>query len=428
MGDFTTVVERYMDARGLGVRATARAAGLSDHSMLSKVLNGRRSVTPYIAAKLDRALGASGEIVAAAQSAMADASAAQSSARSAAIPAAKEQPGRKRERPPNYLHAEALGDPFESLRQRMNEAFNRGAMTDAVLDDWERTALRYGRATRDRPASVLIGDLGRDLEELNGLLTCPLSVSAMRRLTRVAAQMSGLMCLAFCLLDDRPAFRRWARTARLAGREAGDPETLSWILAQEAHGHYYSGDLLEAIDVAGHGYEVSRVPCAGTALAAALEARAQATLGRDKKTRDALARAEDALSHLGGEALIPSALGYNEASFRFHEGNAYTHLGDVKSAIKAQDRALELCDPDNYTDWSMTRLDRALCLIRADEIAEGLRYALETVERLDESRRRGIISLRAKTIVQSLPEKAKSLPAVRDIGELLTLTGGTESQ
>ena len=51
------------------------------------------------------------------------------------------------------------------------------------------------------------------------------------------------MCLIFCILDDRPSFRGWARTARIAGNEAGDPETLSWILAQEAHGHYYSGDI-----------------------------------------------------------------------------------------------------------------------------------------------------------------------------------------
>jgi tetratricopeptide (TPR) repeat protein len=422
MGDFAAIVTRHMDARSMSVRETARAAGYSDHTYLSRVLNGHQKISPYLAMRVDRALGAGGEIIAAAESAIADASANSPSALSR-----KGQPGRKQEDLAHHLHAEAASDPFELLRQQMNEAFSRGALTDAVLEDWERTAIRYGRATRDRPASVLIGDLGRDLEELNGLLSRPLSVSAMRRLARVAAQMSGLMCLTFCILDDRPAFRRWARTARLAGREAGDPQTLSWILAQEAHGHFYSGDLLEAIEIARHGYDVSRVPCAGTALAAALEGRAHATLGRDKETRDALARAEDSLSHLAGEALIPSALGYDEASFRFHEGNAYTHLGDFKSALKAQDRALELCEPDNYTDWSMTRLDRALCLIRADEITEGLRYAAETIARLDETRRKGIISLRAGAVLESLPKQAKSLPAARDMGELLMLTAGADS-
>lgn len=409
MGEFAAVVQRYMSSRSMSVRATASAAGYSDHTLLSKVLNGHKPVTPYLAAKLDRALGADGEIVAAAQSAMADAKVASASA---------------------HPRAEVVSDPVESLRQQMNDVFSRGAMTGTVLDDWERTAIRYARATRDRPASVLIDDLSQDLKELNGLLVRPLSVSAFQRLTRVAAQMSGLMCLAFCILDDRPAFRRWARTARLAGREAGDPETLAWILAQEAHGHYYSGDLLEAIDVARHGYEVSQAPSAGAALAAALEARAQATLGRAKETRNALERAEEALSDLDGDALIPSAFGYNEASFRFHEGNAYTHLRDVKSAFKAQERALELCQPDNYTDWAMTRLDRAQCLIYAGEITEGLDYAFETITSVAAPKRKGIISLRAQTVVQTVPEKARNLPAARNLGELLMLaigTGGTNS-
>src|SRR5439155_24423552 len=34
------------------------------------------------------------------------------------------------------------------------------------LDDWEQTVLRYGRATRDRPAGVLLVDLTADLVEL----------------------------------------------------------------------------------------------------------------------------------------------------------------------------------------------------------------------------------------------------------------------
>jgi len=78
MGDFAAVVTRHMDARGMSLRATARAAGYSDHTLVSKVLNGRRVVTPYMAAKLDRALRADGEIIAAAQSAIAGANASQS--------------------------------------------------------------------------------------------------------------------------------------------------------------------------------------------------------------------------------------------------------------------------------------------------------------------------------------------------------------
>jgi tetratricopeptide (TPR) repeat protein len=318
------------------------------------------------------------------------------------------------------MDAANLGQ-IELLRRQVSDVLSQGAMSDASIEEWEQAAIRYARATRDRPALILVADLGRDLAELNSLVAQRRSASALRRLTRVIAQMSGLMCLSFCILDDRPAFRRWARTARFAGNEAGDPEALSWILAQEAHGHYYGGDILEAIEVARHACEVVQVPCTGAALAAALEARAHATIGRQLETRDALSRAENVLSHLGGDVLIPSAFGYNEASFRFHEGNAYTHLRDVKSALKAQERALELCSPDNYADWAMTRLDRAQCLMHAGGIIEGLQYAIETITSLTESQRQGIIILRAKAIMRELPEGERKLAVASNFDELLML-------
>ncbi len=308
---------------------------------------------------------------------------------------------------------------IELLRQEMNDIF-RDALSNASLDEWEHIAIRYAKATRDRAPGILLGDISQDLAELVRLVRGQRNSSAIRRLTRVSAQMSGLMCLAFCLLDDRQSFRKWSRTASLAGHESGDPETLSWVLAQEAYGHYYSGDITEAVDVARHAYEVVRAPCVGSALASALEARAYAITGRDTETRNALARAEGILSQLDGDALIPSAFGYNEASFRFHEGNAYTHLRDVKSAMRAQDRALELCAPDNYTDWAMTRLDRAQCLIYAGEIASALEYACATITELVPAQRRGIIALRGQEIMNKLPEDEKKRSAARDFRDLLT--------
>jgi tetratricopeptide (TPR) repeat protein len=296
-------------------------------------------------------------------------------------------------------------------------------MAEAGLDDWERLVIRYGRATRDRPATVLLNDLSADLTELKRAIQRHRSASAMRRLTRVAAQMSGLMCLTLCKLDDRPAFRRWTRTARIAASETGDPETHSWVLAQEAYGHYYSGDMLEAVDVARHAQELgSNQPCVGAALAAALEARAHAAMRNRDETRSALARAEEITAKLDGAALVPSAFGYNEAQLRFHAGSALTHLHDVKAAIAAQDRALELCMPGDYTDWAMTRLDRAECLTHSDETADAFAYAAETIDSLTMEQRKGIITLRGHDILDSLPRQRQALPAARDFRELLNLT------
>ena len=50
-----------MAERGMSLRGLGRAAGV-DPSHLSKILNGRKPASPYLAARLDDALGAQGKI------------------------------------------------------------------------------------------------------------------------------------------------------------------------------------------------------------------------------------------------------------------------------------------------------------------------------------------------------------------------------
>jgi DNA-binding XRE family transcriptional regulator len=189
---------------------------------------------------------------------------------------------------------------IELLRQGLSGVLSEGAVAEASLDEWEQAVARYGRATRYRPATVLIADLAADLAELRDVIGRCRSASSLRRLARISAQMSGLMCLLFVKLGEPGTFRRWARTARLAAAEAGDPATYSWVLAQEAYGHYYSGDPAEAEQVARHAQDLVRAgPCAGAALASAVEARAAAVLGDRQATRNALSRAEESLVEPG---------------------------------------------------------------------------------------------------------------------------------
>jgi len=74
---------------------------------------------------------------------------------------------------------------------------------------------------------------------------------------------------------------------------------------------------------------------------------------------------------------------------------------------------------DNYADWAMTRLDRAQCLIYTGDITSGLEYASETITTIAPAQRRGIITLRGRGIVETLPEGEKRLPAARSFQELL---------
>lgn len=65
MSDFSGVVHRLMDERGMGTRALARAVK-HDPGYVSRVINGRQPAGPDIARRIDAVLGAGGEIIAAA--------------------------------------------------------------------------------------------------------------------------------------------------------------------------------------------------------------------------------------------------------------------------------------------------------------------------------------------------------------------------
>jgi Helix-turn-helix domain len=308
----------------------------------------------------------------------------------------------------------------EQVRRGLDAVLHGATVSEAVLEDWERTAFRYGEYTRDRPAGALLMDLTVDLSDLKQAMARCRSASALRRLTRVAALMSGLMVLTVVKLDDRAAFRRWARTARRAAQEADDPVTHAWVLAQEAYGHYYAEDPAQAIDVAQEAQAAApREGCVGAVLAAALEGRAQAVLGEREATHRALGQAETLLAGLDGEALLPSAMGYNEAQLRFHQSNALVHLGDVRGAWAAQDRALKLVAPGDYMDRAFTRLDRAACLVNDGDMPAAASYLSETLLGLTEAQRHGIIALRAQQILETVPRQQLVLPTIRDLEDLL---------
>lgn len=328
---------------------------------------------------------------------------------------------------PGDTAAPAVLDQLERLRRGINDVISERTMTPASLDDWERTVYQHGQATRDRAPAVLLQDLSGDLTELHGALGRCRSASALRLLTRVTAQMAGLMCLTLIKMDERAAFRGWARTARLAADEAGDPLTYSWVRAQEAYGHYYSGDFTEAIHVAQHAQVLSgEISSTGFVLAAALEARAQAALGRNEETHAALRRAEACLSELDGDAIGTSAFSYNEAQLRFHEGNAFTHLHDTGSAWRAQGKALLLCPASDYMDRTMTQLDRAYCLAYDGDVTGAVTIMVEAATPLTDPQRQGIIAGRLRETIAILPSKYRALPAVKELGDLVVPPPGSK--
>ncbi len=310
----------------------------------------------------------------------------------------------------------------ENIRRDLHRLLTGTSVSDDVLRGWEEAGWRHGAATRDRPPDRLLVDIALDLDDIRGALDASRSLATSRRLVRLVAQMCGLLSLTLIKMGEEVAFRRWAKLARSAAIESDDSWTLGWVLAQEAYGQYYFGDVAGAIRVAQHAQTIGRTGDVALPLAAALEARAHALGHDERQTMDALARAEVSLDHLHGDALRPSAFGYNEAQFRFHEGNAYTHLRKTRAAMFAQALAIKPCTPGDYTDRTLTQLDRATCLMHDGEVDVALEAATEALRPLTPTQRAGIIAMRGKELVRTAPPSAQRLRATKELIEILRTT------
>lgn len=369
----------------LSIRDVARLASCGK-TVVSDLETGRRQPTPAMAAALDDALDAGGHL----------------------IELAANPPGT-----PAAARAAALQAGFA-------EQLAAGPMTDATIDEWEWTIARHGRATRYRPEQELLDDLLADFTDLRTLLSGRHPAPIRRRLLSSCARLSGIMALTLLKLDD-PGARDWWRTGRTAATQAEDRPTLAWIYAQESYQLYYAGDLGGAVELAARAQQLAGgLPCVADALAAPLEARAHALAGRREATVDALGRAERALDRLPAEEREQSALGYDEASLRFHSGNAWTSLHDTGRAWVEHQRALDLYPAENRTDRALVMLDRAACLLWDGDLAAGSTTLTETIVDLPEAHRSPLILYRARALADRVSGD-RSFPEARVLHEVLAL-------
>lgn len=288
-----------------------------------------------------------------------------------------------------------------------------GAMTAAVLHDWEQTVARYAVASKDRAPSELIPDLRYDIADLNRLLEHRRPVTVSRHLTRTLAQLCGLLTLAHVKDDNRPAFRSWARTARIAACEVGDAELEAWVTVQEAYGHFYSDDFHTALATSQQAWDRTRsVPRVAAVLAAALEGRAHAALGDQTESDAAFGRAEDALAGLPAAETELSALGYTPSALGFHRCDAQLRLGNTRQAWADHAAALPLFEAPDYVDRTLTLLGGAECLAREGDPIGAADYAGAALDELTRPQLAGIISMRAHDVIKALPRPQQAVPAV----------------
>lgn len=421
-------IRRRRDAAGLSQTQLANLVGYSREYVSRAERPSKGLASAGLVAMIDAALTADGELItlhAALHQRRQDrrrpAAPSSNAARAVAGPPDRSAASTNRQPEVDDL---SLGpderEPVETVRRELDEFLASATTGSAAVEVWERAVQGHGVAAKDRTPALLVGDILTDLSDLRLDIARCRSAVGRRRLIRVAAQLAGLMCLTQVKLDDVVAARRWARTAQVAALEVNDPETTAWVLAQDAYGRFYANDVGHAMDLARAAQTVAAQPCVGTALAAALEARAHAVRGRAPEAHAAIGAAESALSVLTvSETTGGSAFGYDEAQLRFHESNALTHLGDTRPAYLAQSRALTLIRPDDFMDRVLTELDRAVCLTRDGDTCSAAQMAVQAVLAVDDHKRAGIITGRAHEVLNLVSHDRPHAPETRLLRELL---------
>ena len=195
-------------------------------------------------------------------------------------------------------------------RSRCSEALNRLREGADELLHQQRSTNRPSVAGR-RPPTITIfvahatavrfpraGDARLRRSQAHSFRRQPLDLQ--KRLYRVMAQMAGLIASSVNAVTVSRETHAWFHVARLAAEEAGDRTLRAWVAANEGMSYRVYDRLPQrAVDLARTaGALAGRTPTAAGALAAAIEARALARLGRRDEVRMAVRRSDEVFERL----------------------------------------------------------------------------------------------------------------------------------
>ncbi|GAA4509757.1 hypothetical protein GCM10023191_071400 [Actinoallomurus oryzae] len=303
------------------------------------------------------------------------------------------------------LDGQILG-AVDGVRRKMDDTLVNASVSPTMLDQWEETALGYGKQYTSTPPLRLLCDVLLDFSEVRRMCEQRQPIELQERLCRLAAQLSGLAGALMINLGDHRLSRSFFRTARTAADETGDRSLRSWVSVREALVPMYYGDPRESLHLARRAQDLAgRTPSAAAAMAPIVEARALGMLVKRGRTdaagsaKRAIARGQAVFGQLGKEHVADTAFGYTERQLAFHIGDTYTNMGDHTHADEALRRALTLYPSTSELDRTLIWLDRATCRLQKGEPEEALRTARETVLALSPGQFTDIIAQRARQLV-----------------------------
>jgi hypothetical protein len=285
------------------------------------------------------------------------------------------------------------------------------------VDEWEQVVYEYGRQLMVRPTGALIGDLTADIIAVGRLLDRASSPHERAGLMRVSAGLSGLLAIELGDAgEDRSARIAWG-TARRAADASGDRDLRVWTRGRAAQDAFWAGRsrqvvtamVSEAVAVA------DGAPSAGLARAHVAAAYVAADQGQKDQALGSLNKIKSTFERLprGTEQTV---LAFRESQMWWAESYVFTQLGDAQ-ADAALARASALYPPGAQGPIMNLNVMRATAVVKAREVDTGLLDAVTAVQD-----RPGAVTAAtrhlAKQMAMALPERARGLPAARQLRAL----------
>ena len=348
MAVFADEVRRLMAERGMSLRRLAKASNY-DPTYLSKVLSGHKPSSPYLAARLDDALGASGQIRDAAQEAPPRRADRATSAR------------RKPSGAVEALQVAMTGDP---------------AGADIGADGLAELVPHYAHALAVAPSAAVYGEL-LSARSFAGTLLGRSSPRQRPDLTVTAGWLSSLLAMSAADLGDHAAAVVWCADTERRGRDAAYPELLGWAALTRSLIAWYQGDPLASAAAAGRGQAGGVPGSVAHAKLAAQEMRCRAMLGDAAGMAEAKRRAAAAMAQLGPPTLAASVYSVPRAEDPPYTATSLLLAGRYAEAAQLTRRIIDTAyhpqsqaSGDQPTNYARTLLILALAAAGLGELDE----------------------------------------------------------
>ena len=417
MTEFGDELRRLLAQRGISLSAAAREAGCSK-GYLSNAANGRKALTPRVAAGLDQLFGTGGTFAAYALVPPADNNGAESllsgcrrpgqrGDEGSAVPCSPEGvPAGGRITSPSQLdppssadrnYQENAEDVVHVLGriQKLSKSINPDIIR-RLQDDLSQTIADYEKLDHANLAPALL----RQRAWIDVLLDDCSHSRQRQELFEMAGGTSGVLGYVMVGRGDFPLARAYCLEAFHLGDLAQDATLQAWARGLQSFCEYYAGRYDEALRLAEDGLSYARSGPQSVRLAVNGAARALGKLGDTEGVHRAVGVAYDLMSHNDVPDGVPSSIAfecYSAAQTASNAATAYVSLGlpeKVRHYV-----GLAMPDISKFgSPWSqsLVMIDLALSLIRPRQ-ADLDRAAGLVLDALGISAGRPVISVQQRT-------------------------------